>query len=498
MNGDDAGGDRLRRLRQEFEAAAAPAATSLDGRGFTFEAPPSFAAQVGGYVRVDTADGAVLGQVQHHELVRRPGPDVAVGDYRTRLDVAVATGWGELLDAAAPFHDAPVAPADAADVAGAFERRRPAHARLTVGEVLRAPGLPLDLDAAGFARHTFLCGQSGSGKSYALGRVLEQLIARTDLRIVVLDPNSDCVRLGETRSDAPAADAALWRRLAPHIAVRRAGAAGEERLRLRFFDLDPRTRAAVLGLDPLADREEYGAFLQVLEREADGVPVERLLMHGSVDAAGDPHLARLVLRVRNLGLLQWGTWSGVRSDPGLLGDLERDDWRCLVVDLGSVAAPAERSMVAAAVLGRLWERRADRRPVLVVMDEAHNICPQLPDGPLQRLTTELSVAMAGEGRKYGLYLLLASQRPQKVHENVLSQCDNLMLMRMASAGDLEHLVRLVSCAPPTLAARATTFRMGEALLAGRIVSHPAYVRVGGRFTQEGGGDVPATWAAAPG
>lgn len=155
-------------------------------------------------------------------------------------------------------------------------------------------------------------------------------------------------------------------------------------------------------------------------------------------------------------------------------------------------------MVAAAVLGRLWERRADRRPVLVVMDEAHNICPQLPDGPLQRLTTELSVAMAGEGRKYGLYLLLASQRPQKVHENVLSQCDNLMLMRMASAGDLEHLVRLVSCAPPTLAARATTFRMGEALLAGRIVSHPAYVRVGGRFTQEGGGDVPATWAAAPG
>lgn len=494
MTGVDAGGDRLRRLRREFEAASPPAATSLDGRGFTFEAPPSLTAQVGGYVRVDTTDGPVLGQVQDLELVRRPGPEVEVGGHRTRLEVAVVTGWGSLLDEVPPFYDAPLAPADPAEVTAAFERRRSSRARLTVGEVLRAPGLAVDLDAVGFARHTFLCGQSGSGKSYALGRVLEQLIARTELRIVVLDPNSDCVSLGQTRADAPAADVDHWRRLAPRIAVRRAGAAGDERLRLRFFDLDPRTRAAVLGLDPLADREEYGAFLEVLEREAAGAPIEQLLREG-ITSGADPHLARLALRVRNLGLLEWGTWSGVRSDPGLLGDLERDDWRCLVVDLGSVAVPAERSMVAAAVLGHLWERRADRRPVLVVMDEAHNLCPQLPDGPLQRLTTELSVAIAGEGRKYGLYLLLASQRPQKVHENVLSQCDNLMLMRMASAGDLDHLVRAVSCAPPTLAARATTFRMGEALLAGRIVSHPVYVRVGGRFTQEGGGDVPATWAA---
>ena len=47
------------------------------------------------------------------------------------------------------------------------------------------------------------------------------------------------------------------------------------------------------------------------------------------------------------------------------------------------------------------------------------------------------------------------------------------------------------------AERATSFRLGEALVAGKIASHPAFVRFGPRIAEEGGGDVPATWAGAP-
>jgi type IV secretory pathway VirB4 component len=60
------------------------------------------------------------------------------------------------------------------------------------------------LDAGGFDRHTFFCGQSGSGKTYALGTVLERLLLETSLRIVVLDPNSDFVRLDDVRDDVDA------------------------------------------------------------------------------------------------------------------------------------------------------------------------------------------------------------------------------------------------------------------------------------------------------
>ena len=51
-------------------------------------------------------------------------------------------------------------------------------------------GAPAMADASGFDRHTFLCGQSGSGKTYSLGVILERLLIETDLRMVVLDPNA--------------------------------------------------------------------------------------------------------------------------------------------------------------------------------------------------------------------------------------------------------------------------------------------------------------------
>jgi uncharacterized protein len=86
-----------------------------------------------------------------------------------------------------------------------------------------------------------------------------------------------------------------------------------------------------------------------------------------------------------------------------------------------------------------------------------------------------------------------TQRPQKVHENVLSQCDNLILMRMNSTADLAHVGRVFSFVAPGLIDRATTFRQGEALVAGKISSHPALVRFGERLSYEGGADV-AGWA----
>jgi DNA helicase HerA-like ATPase len=130
----------------------------------------------------------------------------------------------------------------------------------------------------------------------------------------------------------------------------------------------------------------------------------------------------------------------------------------------------------------------------VVLDEAHNICPSDPPDKLTAHSSATTVQIAGEGRKYGLHLLVSTQRPHKVHENVVSQCDNLLLMRMNSQADILALSQLFSFVPPGLMEGAATFRMGEALVAGRIMPHPAYVRMGARITEEGGGDVPTTWA----
>jgi DNA helicase HerA-like ATPase len=131
----------------------------------------------------------------------------------------------------------------------------------------------------------------------------------------------------------------------------------------------------------------------------------------------------------------------------------------------------------------------------VVVDEAHNICPADPPDRLTRLSADRAVQIAAEGRKYGLYLLTSTQRPHKVHENVVSQCDNLLLMRMNSRADLADLSRLFSFVPEGLMAGATSFRQGQALVAGKVMPRAAYVAMGERVSEEGGADIPTTWAS---
>ena len=71
-------------------------------------------------------------------------------------------------------------------------------------------------------------------------------------------------------------------------------------------------------------------------------------------------------------------------------------------------------------------------------------------------------------------------------------------MRMNSTGDLAYIADELSRGAPPLVERATSFRIGEALVVGKFASHPALVRFGPRIAAEGGADVPATWAEAAG
>ena len=436
--------DRFRDLQRRFEEAIPSTAVSIDGRTFTYRvgagkrvAPP------GDFVALVQEDARRLGQVVTQELVVRDGPEVGASlageslsgdgalDVQAKMQVRVVEGHGVILRGdGAPFVDAAVEPASGEDIEQLAQRR---YANgLAVGTVLTSGDavVPAEIDPAGFNRHTFLCGQSGSGKTYSLGLVLERLLLDTELRMVILDPNSDFVKLREARADADPADAARLAALAPSIHVRRPGADGDDRLRLRFAELDATAHAGVLRLDPIQDADEYDDVLRFVAEGPQSPRIAQLTAIAQGRAEPDPGDA-LVRRVRNLGVLQWSVWAGEQAGS-LLEDLDRGDWRCLVVDIGTLGTPTEKMLVAQAVLVHLWQRRHERKPLLVVIDEAHNVCPQLPEGPLQFIATDTAIRIAAEGRKFGLYLLVSTQRPQKIPENVLSQADNLVLLRLNS------------------------------------------------------------------
>lgn len=88
----------------------------------------------------------------------------------------------------------------------------------------------------------------------------------------------------------------------------------------------------------------------------------------------------------------------------------------------------------------------------------------------------------------------STQRPQKIPGNVLSQADNLVLLRLNPLADAAFAQAAFSFVPPSLIEASVNFRKGEALIAGKISPHPALLRFGERISEEGGADVPATWA----
>ena len=330
-----------------------------------------------------------------------------------------------------------------------------------------------------------MCGQSGSGKTYSLGLVLERLLTGTSLRMIILDPNSDYVRLSEARDNADPAAAAEYAAATSEVSVWQNDPGATHPLQMQFLDVDSAAQAAVFGLDPIRDREEYAALSGILAAGEKG----RAVISGpdALMSSDNPDTRRLGLRAANLGVLNWSIWSRGRG-RSLVDELDEPTSRCLVVDLGSLDTINEQRLISETVLSTLWRNRSRRRPCLIVIDEAHNVCPGQPSDTVTALATNYAALIAAEGRKFGLYLLTSTQRPQKVHDEVLSQCDNLLLMRMNSEADLAHLRDTFSFVPAGLIQRATTFRQGESLVAGKFVQHPAYVRFGQRLSQEGGGD----------
>ncbi len=523
--------DRMIRARRKVqdELQAFPLAYSTDGRTFAWQTPVTFDITAGGYIRIETRDGAqFLGRVVTKDVVTREGPEIGlqgdesllggedvgqVSHMAFRVVLRYLEGTGNILGRfdgdtllerrdGDRFEDAVLSPATDADVEKYLRERLTGRATLDIGKVNHGNrSAPALLNAAGFNRHTFLCGQSGSGKTYSLGVMLERILLETSIRVVIVDPNSDYVRLGELRpahaaSSHPQEASMRSRYEAIRSGIRvlrpKVDAASEsETLRIRFSNLGRAAQGIVLGLDPLRDRGEYNVFRSLADRMGDRpYGLEEILAAVSSEFSAEHR--DLGLRIENLGVAAWDVWAG--ADQAAVID-HRDDWRAMVLDVGGFTSQQEKSVVAMAVLEAVWRLRGNREPVLIVIDEAHNVCPAEPQDALQATATDHAIRIAAEGRKFGLHLLLASQRPDKLDRNVLSQCDNLVLMRMNSRDDIGHLESIFSFVPPSLLAQSTTFVQGESLIAGKIVPSPLLARFGTRITQEGGSDVPATWAS---
>jgi hypothetical protein len=270
---------------------------------------------------------------------------------------------------------------------------------------------------------------------------------------------------------------------------------GQRALRTRFGRLPIAQQALVLDFDPIRDAGGYNVFRRIV-REIGTPGFTPGDIRRRATSTFDDGCRRRAIRIENLDIEDPGIWAPT-GEPAM-GDLVPEDWRALVVDLGSLPSSEERPMMGASIVSHFWSSRQDRRPTLLVIDEAHNVRPASPADRIQAMAFEDPAAIAGEGRKFGLYLLLVTQRPQKLDANVLSQCENPIALRRTSAGDIDHPATVFSDVPAPLIRQAASFDLGQGLAAGRISRDPVPFRTGSRYSVEGGGDIPSMWAVPRG
>ena len=115
-------------------------------------------------------------------------------------------------------------------------------------------------------------------------------------------------------------------------------------------------------------------------------------------------------------------------------------------------------------------------PILLVYEEAHKY---VPNSELAKFrASKLSIErIAKEGRKYGVTLLLSSQRPSEISETIFSQCSNFLAMRLTNPSDQSYVARLLPDTLGNLSDKLPTLGAGEALLIGEAVVMPSLVKI---------------------
>jgi hypothetical protein len=152
-----------------------------------------------------------------------------------------------------------------------------------------------------------------------------------------------------------------------------------------------------------------------------------------------------------------------------------------VIDFSEV--PADILPVIIGLVARIiyqvqfWTNPESRRPVAFVCDEAHLYLPRKEGNPVERRAVEAFEKIAKEGRKYGVALMIVSQRPSDVSATILSQCNNIISLRLTNADDQATVRKLLPESLESLLEALPIMDVGEAMVVGDSVLLPSRIKI---------------------
>jgi uncharacterized protein len=381
-----------------------------------------------------------------------------------------------------------------------------------------------------FQRHAAILGSTGSGKSYAVSLILERAHARKFASIIVFDMHGEYASLAKPpiRSDGNSAlpIAAAFKIAGPGDLTDPSPDAlflpywllNREEMLSMILDRSDQNAPNQAARFSNHVRELKDATLQLEQRETvratftvdSPVPykLSDLLARLREDDSGMKPGARGTTEIK-------GDWNGkltrfvsrleAKAEDRRYGFMFKPPetslgYNWLAVQTARLMAPSDGKLgikvvdfsevpsdilpIVTGVFARLlydvqfWMEPQKRTPFVFVCDEAHLYLPVREDADaVDKQALYSFERIAKEGRKYGVSLLVVSQRPSDVSRTILSQCNNFLILRLTNDQDQNVVRRLMPDSLAGILDGLPLLDTGEALLLGDAILLPARIKL---------------------
>lgn len=373
-----------------------------------------------------------------------------------------------------------------------------------------------------FQRHAFIGGSTGSGKSWTTAKIIEQMAGLSTANGIVFDLHGEysplvgsgiqhfkvagpadveakrtiddgvlylpywllsyeaLVSMFVDRSDQNAPNQAMIMAREINLAKQKYLEDGDKTDVLKNFTVDspvPFSLDFLMGrlndinieMVPGARGEKQGDFngklSRMISRLENKISDRRLgfMFHGGVDVLDFSWLEKFITAV--LGS------SGENGKAGIK-----------IINFSEVPSdvlPLIVSLVARVTFSvQQWTPSELRHPIALLCDEAHLYMPQRNMAEsADDISLDIFERIAKEGRKYGVSLVVISQRPSEVNKTMLSQCSNFVSMRLTNAEDQGVIKRLLPDSLGGFSDILPTLDTGEALVVGDASLLPSRIRI---------------------
>lgn len=349
-------------------------------------------------------------------------------------------------------------------------------------------------------KHTAVLGSTGAGKSGTVAAIIHSILERGDKnsyekwkpRIIILDPHGEYGTAFADHTKLSSDDGTLT---LPYWLLN-----FQETVALLIGKTEfvATSQANIVKSALMAAREE-GAQQLGLDTNSitvdSPVPYKLSTLKAKIDADKPPQaskqdshnsiLQKLEVLMTDARLrFMMEEWNDGANDPfpEVIKQLTGDGPQPRIVDLSGV--PNEVAGVSSAVIARtlfnlkIWQTQPEREsdPVLLVCEEAHRYVPNRGEAQYEA-AQEAIRRIAKEGRKYGVGLLLVSQRPSEVEATVLSQCNSWIVLRITNDADREHVRSILPDSMSGLTKMLSGLRRQEAIFVGQAAMLPSRILI---------------------